>query len=156
MSTKRWMASALAAGALAIGTVAVAPATTAHAATPSCTFGAIGWGTGWGANMLAHIPVYMPTHSTNCTMTTALGSSKNNAVFAMQDALRRCYGQGIAADGYFGAATKQALKNAQQRIGVTVDGVWGPRTSAAMYYPVLTRTGGYTGKCYPRNFFVIG
>ena len=38
----------------------------------------------------------------------------------------------------------------------SVDGVWGPRTSAAMYYPVLTRTGGYTGKCYPRNFFVIG
>ncbi|MER7072507.1 peptidoglycan-binding domain-containing protein [Terrabacter sp. NPDC000476] len=154
MSTRRWMGAALAATALATGVVAMGPATAAQAASPNCTYASITYGTGWGASMYTQIPVYFPTRSFTCGMTSAShGSYKSVAVKHMQNALRKCYGQKIDVDGYFGPKTKQALKNVQAKVGIKVDGAWGPQTSGAIRYPVYTSAGGYQGKCYARNFF---
>ncbi|MEV6103643.1 peptidoglycan-binding domain-containing protein [Streptomyces sp. NPDC051940] len=62
-------------------------------------------------------------------------------VEALQDALKRCYGQNIAVDGIYGPATEQAVRNAQHfhnvygGAGLAEDGVYGPRTGAVLTWP---------------------
>ncbi len=61
----------------------------------------------------------------------------------LQNTLRMCYQQGIALDGDFGPATRQALMNAQtwerevRRQNVATDGVYGPRTRDVLTWNAL-------------------
>jgi hypothetical protein len=52
----------------------------------------------------------------------------------LQESLRFCYGQNIAADGVFGPATRSALIAAQRSVGVAADGVYGPVTAKAIQH----------------------
>jgi hypothetical protein len=57
---------------------------------------------------------------------------KGPAVRAIQEQINK-RGQSIDADGYFGPATEQAVRNFQQAAGLEVDGLVGPDTWAALY-----------------------
>lgn len=67
----------------------------------------------------------------DCTLRPANAGA---GVFILQDALIRCYGQRIAQDGHYGAATRDAVKNVQRFHGLTVDGVYGPKTRSVMTF----------------------
>ena len=75
---------------------------------------------------------------------------KGNAVRAVQNALNRIMGAGLAVDGSFGDKTKKAVKNFQKAVGITQDGKVGSQTKgkfAAYGY----KTGGladYTGPAW--------
>ncbi|MBU7597547.1 peptidoglycan-binding protein [Streptomyces sp. P38-E01] len=62
-----------------------------------------------------------------CTMSQ--GASGKH-VTALQNALKFCYSQNIDVDGIWGPRTTAALKRAQKQMGVTADGVFGPKTYA--------------------------
>ncbi|SMF55855.1 Peptidoglycan-binding (PGRP) domain of peptidoglycan hydrolases-containing protein [Alteromonadaceae bacterium Bs31] len=57
--------------------------------------------------------------------------TKGNDVQAMQ-LLMGLYGQNLVHDGIFGKGTKQALVNVQKSFHLKADGVFGPKTYAAM------------------------
>lgn len=57
--------------------------------------------------------------------------SKGPEVLALQKALVAA-GAAIAADGAFGPATDKAVRDAQLRLGLVVDGLAGPQTIAAL------------------------
>src|ERR1700759_5050739 len=54
------------------------------------------------------------------------------AVLRLQRALRRTAALGVALDGVFGAKTETAVKEFQQASRLTVDGIVGPLTWAAL------------------------
>lgn len=57
-------------------------------------------------------------------------------VSVLQVALNSCYSAGITVDGVFGPATRAALIKAQKSDGVVADGIFGPATREAMWFPV--------------------
>ncbi|MFK4246156.1 peptidoglycan-binding domain-containing protein [Micromonospora chokoriensis] len=79
----------------------------------------------------------------SCYMQWQTGSS--NAVRALQNAILRCYGSTYAArrirdtggaDGFYGTGTVDAVRWLQaNRLGVSADGVYGPATRQAMWWP---------------------
>lgn len=68
-------------------------------------------------------------------------------VWWLQTALNDCYGFKLAEDGFFGAATRSAVRRVQQIHHITVDGVYGPQTMKAMNWRL---TNEYTSseRCY--------
>ncbi|MGC4949382.1 peptidoglycan-binding domain-containing protein [Streptomyces sp. DT224] len=75
---------------------------------------------------------YEPIHQSGCLVHKgAVGGE----VKAIQRSLTRCYGRDIVVDGVFGDKTFAALKRVQAQIGVTADGVYGPKTRDAMVWP---------------------
>lgn len=64
-------------------------------------------------------------------------------VFVLQDALRRCYGQGIALDAIYGGGTAEAVRNVQRFHKIAVDGAYGPQTHKAMAFPKYDTNGRY-------------
>jgi peptidoglycan hydrolase-like protein with peptidoglycan-binding domain len=60
--------------------------------------------------------------------------ARNFGVWAMQNALSRCYGQDIISDTEFGPRTRAALVNAQRMMGASPDGEYGPQTRALMKF----------------------
>lgn len=65
-------------------------------------------------------------------MTTVKLGSKGNDVKILQEKLNSLLNAGLVADGAFGAKTETALKTFQQIKKLTVDGVCGPKTWAAL------------------------
>ena len=63
--------------------------------------------------------------------TISLGAS-GDAVKRLERALRRTPNEGLAVDGVFGAKLETAVKEFQQGAGLTVDGIVGPATWAAL------------------------
>ena len=63
--------------------------------------------------------------------TISLGAS-GDAVKRLERALRRTPNEGLAVDGVFGAQLENAVKEFQQGAGLTVDGIVGPATWAAL------------------------
>jgi peptidoglycan hydrolase-like protein with peptidoglycan-binding domain len=63
--------------------------------------------------------------------TISLGAS-GDAVRRLQRALRRTANLGVVVDGAFGPATRTAVEQFQQGEGLTVDGIVGPLTWAAL------------------------
>jgi peptidoglycan hydrolase-like protein with peptidoglycan-binding domain len=89
--------------------------------------------TGPGTPYDVHIPTTTRNSGNrNCVLTNG---AQTDGVFKLQDALNRCYGQGLVADGDFGPATEAAVRNVQRFHGLPVDGDFGPQTSAAMTWP---------------------
>ncbi|RAY16865.1 hypothetical protein DPM19_01475 [Actinomadura craniellae] len=153
MKSRRPLKSAAGMGALVLTTAmaVVIPAPAAHAA-PACNTGQ------WRSTGMSDWRwVYYPTYngSLNCELRQG---ARGSAVVALQDALRRCYDQQQVAwpfDGIFGINTLSALKNAQtwerDVFGepIAVDGVYGPKTNAAMLWPYHSGQGViYTYKCF--------
>jgi murein L,D-transpeptidase YcbB/YkuD len=68
----------------------------------------------------------------NCVLYNGISS---DGVYKLQDALNRCYGHSLAVDGDFGSATESAVRDVQRRHRITVDGVYGQNTRAAMTWP---------------------
>lgn len=79
-----------------------------------------------------HGPV-VPFPSAVCQL--GPGSDDAEAVRALQHALAACNGQGIAADGVYGAGTEDAVAAVQAGLGLEVDGIYGPQTRVAMSWP---------------------
>jgi peptidoglycan hydrolase-like protein with peptidoglycan-binding domain len=63
--------------------------------------------------------------------TIAFGAT-GEAVRRLERALRRTPNEGLVVDGVFGAAVETAVKEFQQGAGLTVDGIVGPLTWAAL------------------------
>ena len=78
--------------------------------------------------------------------TISLGAS-GEAVKRLERALRRTPNLGLAVDGVFGAQLETAVKQFQQGGGLTVDGIVGPTTWAALPdgRPMPTLEEGSTG-----------
>jgi peptidoglycan hydrolase-like protein with peptidoglycan-binding domain len=73
---------------------------------------------------------------TSCTLYQGL--PYNMGVQTLQYSLNTCYAMGLVPDGYFGPATKAALKEVQRRIGVTDDGVYGVYTRDRLRFEPFT------------------
>ena len=59
--------------------------------------------------------------------------SRGAAVRALQELINRAVGApAVKVDGDYGPATEQAVKAAQQRLGLVVDGIAGPQTHTAL------------------------
>lgn len=111
--------------AAVVAAVLVAP-DAAQAAAPQCNQGT------WGRTSVSQYPyVYHPTYNGDLNCVLGQGSA-GQAVSALQNSLNKCNGQNIAIDGIFGSGTRQAVKNVQQRYGLTQDGVYGRQTNLAM------------------------
>ncbi|MDR7276627.1 peptidoglycan-binding domain-containing protein [Catenuloplanes atrovinosus] len=100
-----------------------------------------------------HIPtVGWDSGDVDCVLARGMN---NVGVLALQESLNRCYGQGLATDGQFGANTERAVRNAQNIInsqynaGIAVDGRYGPQTAFWFHHQIYDHNnGGYhTGAC---------
>ncbi|MGC4949380.1 peptidoglycan-binding domain-containing protein [Streptomyces sp. DT224] len=67
---------------------------------------------------------------------------------ALQRNINACYGASLAMDGKFGAATFAAVKSVQRRVGVTVDGKYGPQTHKAMKWGHWNKTTAEFAGCW--------
>ncbi|MFE4172138.1 peptidoglycan-binding protein [Streptomyces sp. NPDC056909] len=104
------------------------PAAAVAAATPQCVkaIDRLDDGPG-GAN-------WMPAASNNSTICYLSQGSVSQAVWALQRALKICYGQNIVVDSDFGPNTKAALVNVQRSLRISADGVYGVQTRTAMKF----------------------
>ena len=104
---------------------ALAYAAPASAALYSCN----SWSSYYpGSNQIYQKPTLgLETHNTNCVLGVG---NQSGAVTVLQDALNRCYQQGLVVDGDYGPKTRQAVINVQRRIGTAADGVYGPQLRA--------------------------
>jgi peptidoglycan hydrolase-like protein with peptidoglycan-binding domain len=71
-------------------------------------------------------------HMPNPGQPTISKGATGDTVRRLQRALRRTPDLGITVDGVFGPGTEAAVKDFQQGSGLTVDGVVGPQTWAAL------------------------
>ena len=77
--------------------------------------------------------------SVECNMRE--GDVDEEAVRALQDALVRCNGQNIPVDGDFGPQTQQAIARVQEQNGLAADGFYGPATRDVMQWPATSASG---------------
>ena len=90
----------------------------------------------------------MPTKNGTGDANCILGrGSQGWGVVALQNVLRKCYGQSIDLDGVYGSATEQGVRNAQtwenavSSAGLVVDGVYGNNTRRAITWPLYASRG---------------
>lgn len=128
------------AGILTVVTLVVAlmpPAAAPVSATASCNADAYYYYKGHRVRVPVHY--WLPQGETTTKTTTrclmGVGSS-GQGVEALQHTLNQCYDAGLAMDGIFGPRTRAALINAQRRAGTTPDGVYGPNTRDALRWRV--------------------
>jgi peptidoglycan hydrolase-like protein with peptidoglycan-binding domain len=127
--------------ALVAGFFAVRPAEPAAAVLPGC-----GGAYRFTGSVAPAGPVWIPVANhgwpdgRDCTLN--LGAH-NWGVYFLQVTLRNCYGQAIAADASFGAATRVAVQNAQRAHRIPDDGVYGPQTRRTIYWWTQTYSSGW-------------
>jgi peptidoglycan hydrolase-like protein with peptidoglycan-binding domain len=119
-----------------------APMAPASAATPQCTQSKVIY------PQSASSGNYAPAASNGSTNCWMARGNNSGGVWALQRALRYCYGKNIALDSDFGPATQSALRSVQDTIGAAVDGEYGPETAGKINFSGLTSTA--RGACYPR------
>lgn len=75
-------------------------------------------------------------------------NDKNDIVKYIQSALNLYFGAGLVEDGIYGIATEYAVKDLQKKLGLNVDGIFGPRTANALLNYItncsLDNTNGYS------------
>lgn len=137
-SFARRFAALAAALVVALSTVALSAAPAA-AATPKCqTFNGYAYVVG-NVHYLALLPV---ASSTSCYLN--YGTWNNEGVEVLQTTLNKCYGESLVRDGDYGYGTRAAVQRTQSKVGVGVDGVYGPNTRSAMRWWVPS-----LGSCKP-------
>ena len=57
---------------------------------------------------------------------------KGDKVKVLQNNLNDMFGSGLAVDGDFGAKTKAAVEFMQDSLGITIDGIYGPKSCEAL------------------------
>jgi hypothetical protein len=77
---------------------------------------------------------WMPAAANNSTICFLAQGDVSGAVWALQRALKVCYGQNIATDSQFGPKTKQALINVQNQLHISADGGYGKETRTFMKF----------------------
>lgn len=115
----------------------------APAALPTCASWSE-WRTGGGAYTTAYPSVTRGGNNWDCVL--AQGHA-TDGVYKLQDALNRCYSQGLEVDGIYGPATRQAVVNVQRFHGITADGIYGPNTRVAMFWPRYRVSNGTFSHC---------
>ncbi|MFI6783242.1 peptidoglycan-binding protein [Micromonospora sp. NPDC050276] len=94
-------------------------------------------------NELVWIPAVSSTGSTSCNL--RLGDYNNTGVSVLQDAINRCNRPQnfapIVVDGDFGQKTKDLLIVAQAIRETDTDGIYGPLTRDAFYWPLPSGEG---------------
>jgi hypothetical protein len=120
--------------ALATGSIFAVPASPASAATPQCT------------KRLDHLPdsaaggLWVPAASNNVRLCWMDLNNLSSGVWALQRALRYCYGQNIAIDSQYGPQTRDALWRVQGVVGAQQDGEYGPETARKMKFSSINTT----------------
>jgi hypothetical protein len=133
MSIMRTLIKTGAVLALAAGSIAV-PASAASAVTPQCT------------KRLDHLPdsaaggLWVPASSTNNRLCWMDVNNVSSGVWALQRALRYCYGQNIAVDSIYGPQTRDALWRVQGQVSARQDGEYGPETAQKMKFSSINTT----------------
>jgi hypothetical protein len=106
---------------------ALVPSTAASAATPPCV------NKGHWLSTDNRVDIWVPESSGGSARCTMSQGMTNDAVWALQMALRWCYDlTSVVTDSSFGPATKAALKTAQSREHITSDGIYGPQTASTI------------------------
>ena len=94
-------------------------------------------------------PYHKRTGSRNCTLAEG---AEGGAVVTLQTALKSCnFTSNLEIDGDFGSLTKKAVAYAQAKRGTVSDGVYGPDSRQAFYWPTYSATGNPLGKCVTAN-----
>lgn len=68
----------------------------------------------------------------NYSTVTIKLNEKSDIVKHIQGTLNLYFGAGLAEDGVYGKFTEEAVKGVQKKLGVSVDGVFGPKTAKAL------------------------
>ena len=145
------LALMLAAAATLTGATAAqaAPAVAAEAACTSYTHVAVSGYPGWNL----HVPSLGPDSGNyNCVV---VRGHNGFPVLVLQESLVVCYGLYVGPngpDGDFGGSTESAVKTVQSLHGLSADGRFGPRTSAAFWFQAYDHNNGGspTRRCFRR------
>lgn len=78
------------------------------------------------------IPKTSTYNSTEFSSKTVKLNYKGDIVKHIQSTLNLYFGAGLAEDGIYGRSTEAAVKSAQKKLGVNVDGTFGPITAKAL------------------------
>jgi hypothetical protein len=145
------LALMLAAAATLTGAVAAeaAPAVAAEAACTSYTHVAVSGYPGW----YLHVPS-LGGNSGNYNCVVVRGH-RGFPVLVLQESLVACYGLYVGPNGPdsdFGENTERAVKQVQSWNNLSVDGRFGPKTSAALWYQAYDHNNGgaHTKRCFRR------
>jgi peptidoglycan hydrolase-like protein with peptidoglycan-binding domain len=146
---RRVLTVVAAAATMLAGGVAVTTATASAADS-------VGWCDGTksvkittSGSVVVRQPYHKGTGSRNCTLAEG---AEGGAVVTLQIALKSCnFASNLDIDGDFGAKTKQAVSYAQAKRGTGVDGIYGPNTRRAFYWPTYSSTGNPLGGCLTTN-----
>ncbi|MGW4023883.1 peptidoglycan-binding domain-containing protein [Streptomyces sp. NPDC005009] len=126
--------------------VVAAPAASAHGSYRHCTTSASLFAAN-NPDYSVAIPLgYDESHVTaTCYLTNG---DTGTGVRVLQRALNKCYSAGLTVDGVFGDLTEAALRRAQRATGATVDGEYGPNTRNHIGWPTYRRSTGQFVHCY--------
>ena len=140
---RRVLTVVAAAAAMLAGGVAATTATASAADS-------VGWCDGTktvkiSSSVLTRQPFHKGTGSRNCTLAEG---AQGGAVVTLQTALKSCnFASNLAIDGDFGSLTKKAVAYAQWKRGAEDDGIYGPESRQAFYWPTYALNGNPLGKC---------
>jgi hypothetical protein len=142
------LSTSIAAATLAVAPAVVVPAPTAHAALPTCD-----------SSMFQHVangwyidnPGMFDTLNHRCLLRYGdrFRDPEHSPVMTLQRNLNYCYRTGLAVDGVYGPRTRAAVQRVQRLHGITDDGVYGPQTRSAMRWREYSfDLGRWSQRCY--------
>jgi peptidoglycan hydrolase-like protein with peptidoglycan-binding domain len=137
MRIGRKLATTVIATAATATSLVAASAPAQAAATPNCTTVKSAYvGNGWYLNA----PAYNATSGSHFNCYLELGD-RNSGVTWLQSTIQYCYDDGeLVVDGYYGTQTRSRVRTIQAIHGVSVTGIYGPKTRSGMYWRLYNKT----------------